>query len=71
MYNGYKSWNQWNVSLWINNDEGLYFMARHLVEKLGKEGAATMLHSHLYEQTTPDGATYNITSIRAALTDIL
>lgn len=26
-YNGCKNWNQWNVSLWINNDEGLYCMA--------------------------------------------
>lgn len=22
-YNGHKNWNHWNVSLWINNDEGL------------------------------------------------
>ena len=26
-YNGHKNWNHWNVSLWINNDEGLYRMA--------------------------------------------
>ena len=27
-YNGHKNWNHWNVSLWINNDEGLYNFAR-------------------------------------------
>lgn len=21
-YNGYKNWTHWNVSLWINNDDG-------------------------------------------------
>jgi hypothetical protein len=30
-YNGHKNWNHWNVSLWVNNDEGLYRMARENV----------------------------------------
>ena len=30
-YNGYKNWTHWNVSLWINNDEGLYLHARELI----------------------------------------
>lgn len=24
VYNGHPSWEHWNVSLWFNNDEGLY-----------------------------------------------
>lgn len=28
-YNGHKNWNHWNVSLWINNDESIYRMARN------------------------------------------
>jgi hypothetical protein len=28
-YNRHKNWNRWNVSAWVNNDEGLYRQARH------------------------------------------
>lgn len=27
-YNGHRSWNAWNVSLWINNDKSLYDSVR-------------------------------------------
>lgn len=27
-YNGFKNYETWNVVLWINNDEGLYNLAR-------------------------------------------
>ena len=30
-YTGYKNWTHWNVSLWINNDEGLYLHALELI----------------------------------------
>ena len=32
-YNGHKNWNHWNVSLWINNDEGLYRMAKDAIRR--------------------------------------
>ena len=27
-FNGWKNWETWNVALWINNDEGLYNLAK-------------------------------------------
>ena len=33
-YNGWKNYNQWNVVLWINNDESLYFFALGLILSL-------------------------------------
>jgi hypothetical protein len=37
-YNGHKNWNHWNVSLWINNDEGLYNMARQYARRYRNAG---------------------------------
>jgi hypothetical protein len=70
-YNGHKNWNHWNVSLWINNDEGLYNLARNHV-KYGrtKVNAAKRLLNELLESgysKTPDGAPYSLSSVRAAL----
>ncbi|QYD70117.1 hypothetical protein KZJ38_07355 [Paraburkholderia edwinii] len=74
MYNGHKDWNHWNVSLWINNDEGLYDMARRAVRRHNtKIGAAVALLEELEFlgiTHTPDGAPYSTTSIRAALVDM-
>lgn len=66
MYNGHKNWNHWNVSLWINNDEGLYRMALSLVRRMNKNDAAKRLLSIL-DDKTPDGAPYSFSSVRSAL----
>lgn len=65
-YNGHKNWNHWNVSLWINNDKGLYRMAREKVKGYGKAKAAVIL-AGLLPSRTPDGAPYSVSSIRAAM----
>ena len=70
-YNGHRSWNAWNVSLWINNDESMYRYARELVEKHGRKNAARFLADDLDGQKTPDGARYNYTCIYEALEDIV
>jgi hypothetical protein len=70
-FNGYRSWNAWNVSLWINNDESLYFYARDLTEEHGRKKAARILTNDLAGTKTPDGARYNYTCIYEALEDIV
>lgn len=74
-YNGHKNWNHWNVSLWINNDEGLYRHALELLrgDRLSRDAAARRMLSNLHEMgitKTPDGAPYSISSIRAAMVDV-
>lgn len=66
-YNGHRSWNAWNVSLWINNDEGLYRHAAYLVKKGVRKQAARRLAEELKGQCTPGGARYNRLTIYLAL----
>ena len=70
-YNGHKNWNHWNVSLWINNDEGLYNLARMYARKSGgRDAAAESMLEYLNESgiyKTPDGAPYSRTTIKAAM----
>lgn len=72
-YQGYKSWAQWNVALWIGNDEGLYNMARDYIKDckfIGRREAAKAMLNCLHDcgiTETPDGAKYTITGILAAM----
>ena len=69
-YNGHKNWNRWNVSLWINDDEGLYRLAMHYARRYTRKEAAQLMLNDLEEMgvtKTPDGAPYSISSIRAAM----
>lgn len=70
-YQGNRSWNAWNVSLWINNDEGMYFWAVDLVRAHGRNKAARIMAHDLEGQRTPDGGKYNYTCIYEALDEIL
>ena len=66
-YNGYKNWNEWNVSLWINNTEYDYKQAYTLVQKLGINKTVRVLYDYYKGTRTPDGARYTLSGIRAAL----
>jgi len=67
-HNGYRSWNEWNVSLWINNDEALYRHALELVENFTLAQATKIFMHHHW--TTPDGADYNRICVYNALKEL-
>ena len=68
MYNGHRNYNAWNVSLWINNDEGLYKLAQFAVHWEGsRERAAEYMLMRLEDTHTPDGVPYTKTNIKLAM----
>jgi hypothetical protein len=71
-YNGHSSWNAWNVSLWINNDEGLYTFAKDCMESTGSRKRAAQLFMQTIRSgqlpfRTPDGGIYNYSSVYKAM----
>lgn len=74
-FNGHRNWNHWNVSLWINNDEGLYSLARDAVHRTkNRDDAARYFLNDLEDcgmpLKTPDGAPYTLSSVRAAMREM-
>lgn len=75
-YQGHKNWNHWNVSMWIDNDEGLYALAKKYLRAYPRQRkvAATVMLEHLKNVSgithTPDGAPYSVTTIMAAMRDL-
>ena len=66
-YQGHRSWNAWNVALWIANDYPTYSFARMCLQG-HTLNAATRAFMYVFGGTkTPDGATYNATCVREAL----
>lgn len=78
-YQGHRSWNAWNVSLWVGNDETLYRAALRCIErtrsKSGKPRIGLATHKFLHivgpYSKTPDGAIYNPLCVRLALEGLL
>ena len=73
-YNGHRSKAYWNVSLWINNDEGLYRTALDLCRRMNRREAAMTMYDMLKDgaapdstPTTPDGYAYSIDKIQRAM----
>ena len=71
-YNGHRSWNAWNVALWIGNDESLYRFAIECIKginnnKRGLAFATRRFIAGMGNCKTPDGAIYNPLSVKLAL----
>lgn len=58
-YNGYSNYETWNVSLWIQNDEGLYHACRNMRDYWE---VIEMLYDCGSKQT-PDGVKWNDSKI--------
>ena len=71
-YNGHRSWNAWNVALWIGNDEGLYRLALDCKRRTSNVRAASLIFLKYMGEgaKTPDGARYNLTCVREALSGL-
>lgn len=76
-YNGHRSWNAWNVSLWINNEESLYNLAIACLNATRSKSTgklmlnrATSKYLAQIDHKTPDGAINNRLSVRIALQGI-
>tara|TARA_R110002012_G_scaffold289716_1_gene482999 strand:+ start:1338 stop:1583 length:246 start_codon:yes stop_codon:yes gene_type:complete len=66
-YNGHRSWNAWNVSLWLNNDYALYKRIEESLAKMGLEKTINIITHELEGLKTQDGAIYNRLSIKEAI----
>ena len=73
-FNGHRSWNAWNVALWIGNDEPLYRLAKECIAIPKSDGSSNLsaatrrfLEAVGEGSKTPDGATYNFKCVREAL----
>ncbi len=71
-YNGHRSWNAWNVALWISNDEILYNFAMECIKGINNNKRGTAFATRRFINgmggcKTPDGAVYNHLSVKLAL----
>ena len=66
-FNGHRSWNAWNVSLWLSNDETYYPFFVALIKEKGIQKATNTIYYYLRGGKTPDGASYNRLSVKLAL----
>lgn len=72
-FNGHRSWNAWNVFLWISNDEHIYNFAMECINKPSPQGKKPTIGQSVEKflkvyggEKTPDGGRYNPSTVKAA-----
>lgn len=79
-YQGHRSWNAWNVSLWLNNDYSLYSSIMDTFRAIKQESGSheralrltirDFMRNHARHRT-PDGARYTRLAVTLAITDMV
>jgi hypothetical protein len=74
-YNGHRSWNAWNINLWItSNDESTYnFALACLTRAKNNPGRAAryFLDGGYRGTKTPDGARFNQLSVKETMKGLI
>lgn len=66
-YQGHENWNQWNVSLWIANEEPIYRFAKECLQGRSLKRAVCRFLEVYRNAETPDGGRYSYAAVYAAL----
>lgn len=66
-FNGHRSWNAWNVALWLSGDECTYATVMEVLRTSKTMDRAVDRMMEMLPSTTPDGAKFNRTSVLHAL----
>jgi hypothetical protein len=54
-YNGWSNWETWNMALWLDNDEGFYFLRRRFASRANSNIQAFLADfCSPYANGTPD-----------------
>lgn len=69
-YQGFKNYNHWNVSLYLNNDYNLYKTALETIRRSATLDAAARELLNTLPERTPDGVRYTLSAVREAVSDL-
>ena len=73
VYNGWKNKETWNIALWLENDESMYYcMVAYARRHAHPTYRGFIVHTDLYGQQTPDGYRYDSARLDyKALTELI
>ncbi len=73
VYNGWKNKETWNIALWLENDENMYYrMVAYARRYDHPTYRGFIAHAELYDQHTPDGYRYDSARLDyKALTELI